>query len=289
MDIACYIDQDVVENVKKWEKFQYIGVQGRFSSALYIHFSQQEKHLEKHYKFHLGVIQILAPVCWNPTDFKDLFEDKTIPRALRPPIHHAASKGYVDIIKILAPLTQNPNYYHYQGRYFRTECTPIFLAAKEGHTEIVKLLADMTDDPNVSSKEADIFDEYTPIHIAAANGHADIVEILVPLTNDPNKEEKRLLIGLNEEYLYTPMETACENGHNKVVEVLQSHGFKCKCGSNYATGELHDHVTKKHDSDDDCDDDSDVIDMDEDDNHSEEDNKTDGQMIFKEKEDMSGF
>ena len=100
-----------------------------------------------------------------------------------------------DIIKILAPLTLNPNYYHYQGRY--QWWTPIFLAAKEGHTEIVKLLSDMSDDPNSSSNGDHVFGDNTP------------------------------------------MQTACENGHNEVVEVLQSYGFKCKCGNDYATGALH--------------------------------------------------
>ena len=51
-----------------------------------------------------------------------------------------------EIVKILAPLTNNSNIPDENGR------TPIYHAAVHGHTEIVKILAPLTDNPNASNK-----------------------------------------------------------------------------------------------------------------------------------------
>ena len=54
------------------------------------------------------------------------------------PIHCAAYYGHTEIVKILAPLTNNHNAPDVNGM------TPIMWARKEGHTEIVKILALLT-------------------------------------------------------------------------------------------------------------------------------------------------
>ena len=46
------------------------------------------------------------------------------------------------MVKILAPLTDNPNAPDNNGQ------TPIYLAAANGHTDMVKILAPLTDNPN---------------------------------------------------------------------------------------------------------------------------------------------
>ena len=79
------------------------------------------------------------------------------------------------MVKILAPLTDNPNAPRNDGK------TPIYWAAYKGHTEIVKILAPLTNNPNVPNR-----DGRTPIHCAAEYGHTEIVKCLVPLTEDPN-------------------------------------------------------------------------------------------------------
>ena len=58
------------------------------------------------------------------------------------PIYWAAKNGHTEIVKILAPLTDNPNAPNKYGE------TPIHKAAKNGHREIVKILALFTDNPN---------------------------------------------------------------------------------------------------------------------------------------------
>ena len=50
-------------------------------------------------------------------------------------MYWAACNGYIEIVKILAPLTNNPNVPDKSGK------TPIYWAAKHGYTEIVKILA----------------------------------------------------------------------------------------------------------------------------------------------------
>ena len=50
--------------------------------------------------------------------------------------------GLTEIVKILAPLTENPNAPDRNGY------TPIICAAHNGHTEIVKILVPLTDNPN---------------------------------------------------------------------------------------------------------------------------------------------
>ena len=80
-----------------------------------------------------------------------------------------------EIVKILAPLTENPNAPNKNG------WTPIYWAACYGHTEIVKVLAPLTDNPNAPSKFG-----ITPLCGAKFNGNTEIVKILIPLTNSPN-------------------------------------------------------------------------------------------------------
>ena len=81
------------------------------------------------------------------------------------------------IVKILVPLTDNPNAPNKIGD------TPIHKAAEYGHTEIVKILAPLTDKPNAQNKAG-----ITPIYQAAQAeaGYTEIIKILVPLTDNPN-------------------------------------------------------------------------------------------------------
>ena len=67
----------------------------------------------------------------------------------------AAGEGHIEIVKILAPLTVNPNAPENDGD------TPIHLAARLGHTEIVKFLVPLTDNPNSLNNDGE-----TPFSIA---------------------------------------------------------------------------------------------------------------------------
>ena len=58
-------------------------------------------------------------------------------------MHIAARNGFVDIIRILVALVDNPN--PQDEDFF----TPIFIAVLNGRVDVVKFLADFVDDSNV--------------------------------------------------------------------------------------------------------------------------------------------
>ena len=72
----------------------------------------------------------------------------------------------IEMVKILAPLTENPNMMKSSGTL-----TPIHLAACNGHIEIVKILAPLIYTTNSSNA-------FTTIHLAERSGHSEIVKFL---------------------------------------------------------------------------------------------------------------
>ena len=73
------------------------------------------------------------------------------------------------MVKILAPLTDNPNAPNQYGS------TPILWAARNGHAEIVKILVPLTENPNAANKWG-----ATPI---AFTHNAEIRKILAPFSS----------------------------------------------------------------------------------------------------------
>ena len=95
--------------------------------------------------------------------------------------------GHTEIVKILAPLTDNPNAPNKDGK------TPIYLAAWNGHTEIVNILAPLTANPNAPNKNGK-----TPSSVARSAKICGILKsfdnrkrILAPLTVSNVQEEFR--------------------------------------------------------------------------------------------------
>ena len=132
--------------------------------------SEKEKSIFSYLLLNLKKEALEDLPCYTSPDVQDDFRKKiytAVNCAGVTPIYLAAFYGYTDIVKILAPLTDNPNAPNNFG------VTPIHLAAFNGHTEIIKILAPLTDNPNASYK---IWN--TPIHLAALNGHTEIVKIL---------------------------------------------------------------------------------------------------------------
>ena len=116
------------------------------------------------------------------------------------PILWAATFGHTEIVKILVPFTDNPNARDKHGM------TPISAAASCGFTEIVKILVPLTDNPNAHN----IFGN-TPIYWAAKHGYTEIVQILAPLTDNPNTPTNTG---------NTPILRAAKNGHTEIVKIL---------------------------------------------------------------------
>ena len=132
------------------------------------------------------------------------------------PIHEAAREGHANVIKVLAPFIDNPNALRPDGE------TPIYAAAKDGNSEVVKVLATLSrlrmrfdriiaEDPNAPNPKG-----MTPIFIAAKTGHTDVVKVLAPLANNPNAPGPS---GLDEPG-QTPMEVA---NNKEIVKILQAY------------------------------------------------------------------
>ena len=90
----------------------------------------------------------------------------------------AAKKGHTEIVKILVPLTDNPNAPNKDGD------TPIHVAACAGNTEIVKILIPLTDNPNALNNDGE-----TPFSIAR---NAEIHKILKSFNTFKKRKHRAL-------------------------------------------------------------------------------------------------
>ena len=114
------------------------------------------------WKFKQGVVEYLP--CYTSPAVQDDFRKKIGEIYKKWKKNQKSSDGDMEIVKILAPLTDSPNAPNKYGR------TPIYNAAKYGYTEIVKFLAPLTDNPNTPNNAGQ-----TPIQVAA---NAEIHRIL---------------------------------------------------------------------------------------------------------------
>ena len=140
VDVPCYIDSKVVSE---------------FSN--YVSFAQAFK------ENNMGIVQLLAA--------KNIKDTKLS-------IAVAIGKNQVDLIKVLAPLLEDPNDFVWKGM------TPISMAADKGYLDVIKVLAPLTKDPNSPV----LFGE-TPLHYAVMYGHVDIIKYLAPLTKNLNFQD----------------------------------------------------------------------------------------------------
>ena len=110
--------------------------------------SELEKNIISYLKWNLKKNEFLDLPCYSNLATQNDFRHQ---------IRKAAQKGHISTVKMLAPLTKNPN----AKRYGKT---PIHFASDKGHTEIVKILTPLGDNVNAPDKEGE-----TPIYRAARN------------------------------------------------------------------------------------------------------------------------
>ena len=159
---------------------------------------EKKKHIAAYLSWNLKKNNLFDIPCYTKPVVQDDFRKKI------QNIYCGGSEEETEIVKILAPLTDNPNV---SDEFFGA--TPIYWAARCGHTEIVKILAPLADNPNVPDKSG-----VTPIHEAARNGHTEIVKILAPLSENPNSPNNQG---------NTPINWAACNGHTEIVSYLDSY------------------------------------------------------------------
>ena len=84
------------------------------------------------------------------------------------PIHVAVINGHLEILKILAIFTDNPN-----AKCKSNKLTPIHIAAYYNHLEILKFLVPLVKDPFIPNSRG-----WNALDIAGQKGHSEIVKYL---------------------------------------------------------------------------------------------------------------
>ena len=174
-DFPCYTNPDV----QKIHRSKILEI---------CHFGKSSNDTEKE------IVKILAP--WTNHAISDYAKHDIF---FNSPIYMAVIRGCKELVKILAPLTENLNSLKINGN------TLIFSATWLGHTEVVKILASFMDNPNAPN-----IDGMTPISWAAKTGQTEIVKFLAPLTANSNSPMKDGT---------TPIYWAAKNGHIKIVKI----------------------------------------------------------------------
>ncbi len=159
------------------------------------------------------------------------------------PIHWAAQKGFVEILKILKSFNAdfnildkrgiNPLVSAYNENDLKTMKillergadpnlwkdtkgeTLLHYACRKGKTEIIKLLLEYGANPNLQSKDAF---GYTPIHWVAQEGYNNIIDLIA----DNSKID--IDFDIKDKKGYTPLDRAFQSGHFKVMEILTNLG-----------------------------------------------------------------
>ena len=183
VDVPCYIDSTNV--LEKSRGLTFSQVLDEFIVMLVEKYPIDEDYY--------GILQLLAPLVENFNGY-DFHEEFT-------PIHIAVLFGDIDMIKIFAAITENPN----EKRMIENEVdTPISIAAAKGHMEVIKFLVPLTKYPNIPDDNGN-----TPIHKAV---HKEIIKILVSAANvNPNVENNDG---------FTAFDLAIMEGHLDIVKIL---------------------------------------------------------------------
>ncbi|MBN3286629.1 ANS1B protein, partial [Polyodon spathula] len=128
------------------------------------------------------------------------------------PLHLAAWKGDVDIVKIL--IHHGPSYCRVNEKNNENE-TALHCAAQYGHSEVVAVLLEELTDPTMRNNRSE-----TPLDLAALYGRLQVVKMLV------NAHPNLMSCSIRK---HTPLHLAARNGHRSTVQVLLEAGMVVNC------------------------------------------------------------
>ncbi|KAF3397352.1 hypothetical protein DPV78_007813 [Talaromyces pinophilus] len=143
-------------------------------------------------------------------------------------LHHAASKGYIDIVRLI--LNTKGAVVDFVAK---SKITPLWLASANGHDNVVSLL--IRNEANIEARD-DL--GRTSLCRAAKKGHYSVVELLVKI--GANVEAKDYRRGR------TPLCEAAAKGHYSVVELLVRNGANMEARDNLGWTPLYRAAKNKH-------------------------------------------
>ena len=155
-----------------------------------------------------GGLQILAPLVENANAHFTSGSSRFLEHfAGWRPTQIAAVRNWPQILKVLAPLSDNLND-PYPGN--DTGFTPMYDAAFKGQAEVVEVLTPLLANPNTPP-----VNNLTPFGIAAKNGHLNVVMILAPYVDDLNASQTT-----DSDSDHSAMGLAAMAGHLEVIKFL---------------------------------------------------------------------
>lgn len=137
------------------------------------------------------------------------------------PLHIAAERGYVDVVKalILGGARIQPT--------LKNGMTALHKSAEQGKTTVIALLLEHHLDANARGGDHG----YTPLYQASMNGYHDAIKLLLENGADPNIS--------NTEDGFTPLLIAAEKGHDLAVQALLSGGADIRAKATKGWTALH--------------------------------------------------
>ncbi|KAJ1546036.1 hypothetical protein HK096_005624, partial [Nowakowskiella sp. JEL0078] len=135
------------------------------------------------------------------------------PKRLMSALHYAASKGYLEVVKLLIQNCADPEANTLDG------ITPLHLAASSNHVDVVQYLGTI----GVQIERFSVSNRYTALHSASRKGGVESTRALLVL--GANVDSQTHLLDFNcEEMSWSPLHVACRHGHIEVAKVLIQNG-----------------------------------------------------------------